>query len=333
MVATSTATRTSDRTYGPESLPRTPTDPPDPDVRLPDVRPDVRVRTGWAYLGIAVGGVVSIAANVAHSYVPPVGASSSWRPQAGAVLGAVFWPVALFVAIEIMARTTWPDGKRWVLLRFGGLAPVAVVAAVVSYRHLSGLLAFYGEDWMTVRFGPLAVDGLMVMATGALLAANARPRRMAVLAEGRPSYEPTIPARPEDGVAVVYRLFDATDALLYVGCTVNPWVRLKEHRRMQPWWSEVVRDEIVWFSDINQAADTEAAVIHDESPAYNYSLSRYAIRNEKTKRNETSPENPPTVSDVSRSTHHCESCDRPVSRAAFYRHRKDGCPAPLRLAR
>ena len=41
---------------------------------------------------------------------------------------------------------------------------------MVSYRHLSGLLAFYGEDGITSTVGPLAVDGLMVMATGALLA-------------------------------------------------------------------------------------------------------------------------------------------------------------------
>src|SRR5690606_65095 len=47
---------------------------------------------------------------------------------------------------------------------------VASVAAVVSYRHLSGLLSHYGEDPLTVAIGPLAVDGLMVVATGALLA-------------------------------------------------------------------------------------------------------------------------------------------------------------------
>jgi hypothetical protein len=30
---------------------------------------------------------------------------------------------------------------------------------MVSYRHLSGLLAFYGEDPLTVLIGPLAADG------------------------------------------------------------------------------------------------------------------------------------------------------------------------------
>jgi len=90
------------------------------------------------------------------------------------VVGAVFWPFALFVAVEIFARILWPAGRRWTALRFLGLLPVALVAAVVSYRHLSGLLAFYREDALTATIGPLAVDGLMVMATGALIATGAR---------------------------------------------------------------------------------------------------------------------------------------------------------------
>jgi hypothetical protein len=124
---------------------------------------------GWAYIGAALGGLVSVAANVAHSYVPPADAPDGWSPQGGAVIGAIFWPVGLFVAVEILARVPWPTGRKWWWLRFGGLLPVAAVAALVSYRHLSGLLRFYGEDGITATLGPLAVDGLMVVATGALL--------------------------------------------------------------------------------------------------------------------------------------------------------------------
>jgi hypothetical protein len=94
----------------------------------------------WAYLGAGLGGTVSIAANVAHSYVPPTGAAAGWSPHLGAVAGAVFWPVALFVATEILTRVTWPTGRTWWLLRWTGMLPVAAVAALVSYRHLSGLL-------------------------------------------------------------------------------------------------------------------------------------------------------------------------------------------------
>ncbi|GAA1546794.1 hypothetical protein GCM10009827_078740 [Dactylosporangium maewongense] len=141
---------------------------------------------GWAYAGAALGGVVSVAANVAHSFVPPAGSDAGWLPEFGAVVGAVFWPVAVFVAVEILARIAWPNGKRWGALRFLGLLPVAAVAALVSYRHLSGLLDFYGEDDVTVFLGPLAVDGLMVMATGALIATGARRT-----AEAAPSVQRT----------------------------------------------------------------------------------------------------------------------------------------------
>jgi hypothetical protein len=128
----------------------------------------------WAYLGAALGGTVSIAANIAHSYVPPKELApqlaQGWSPNLGAVIGAVFWPVALFVATEILTRVAWPSGRVWWLLRWTGMLPVAFVAALVSYRHLSGLLAYYGEEPIVCVPGPLAVDGLMVMATGAILA-------------------------------------------------------------------------------------------------------------------------------------------------------------------
>src|SRR5213079_1266501 len=124
----------------------------------------------WAYTGIALGGTVSIAANVAHSFVPPPEAAPGWHPHLGAIIGAIVWPVFLFLAIEILVANQWPAGIRYWLLRFGGLLPVAAVAAIVSYRHLSGLLAFYGEDRLVLTIGPLAVDGLMAMATGALYA-------------------------------------------------------------------------------------------------------------------------------------------------------------------
>ncbi len=45
---------------------------------------------GWAYAGIVLGAAVSIAANVAHSYVrpPSLPTDRPWTPEPGAVLGA-----------------------------------------------------------------------------------------------------------------------------------------------------------------------------------------------------------------------------------------------------
>jgi hypothetical protein len=78
---------------------------------------------------------------------------------------AVLWPVVLFFAVETLARTPWPKKVSYHLLRWIGLPPVAFVAALVSYRHLSGLLDHYGEDRLVVVLGPIAIDGLMIMAT------------------------------------------------------------------------------------------------------------------------------------------------------------------------
>jgi hypothetical protein len=137
---------------------------------------------GWAYTGAVLGGLVSIAANVAHSFIAPTDAPANWLPEPGAVVSAIVWPVFLFIAVEILARVAWPAGRWWSALRFGGMTPVALVAAFVSYRHLSGLLHHYGEETIVAILGPLAVDGLMVMATSALLATSARAHRLATTA-------------------------------------------------------------------------------------------------------------------------------------------------------
>ncbi|KUL37012.1 hypothetical protein [Actinoplanes awajinensis] len=165
----------------------------------------------WAYTGAILGGSVSIAANIAHSFIPPKEAiTADWSPETGAVVGAVVWPVFLFVAVEILARVAWPDGRIWHLLRWGGLLPVAAVAALVSYRHGSGLLAFYGEEPIVCVLGPLAVDGLMVMATGALLATGTNQHTEPTSTPATPDSTtvpaptlPPLPVRPDVALPAV----------------------------------------------------------------------------------------------------------------------------------
>jgi hypothetical protein len=154
---------------------------------------------GWAYTGAILGGLVSIAANVAHSFLPPHNAPPDWAPEPGAVVGAIVWPVFLFIAVEILARTAWPHGWSWHVLRWAGLLPVAGVAAFVSYRHLSGLLAHYGEEPIVQVIGPLAVDGLMIMATAALLAGG----RAASITAHVPTASTVAPVQPSTPPALV----------------------------------------------------------------------------------------------------------------------------------
>jgi hypothetical protein len=123
-----------------------------------------------ARFGFGVGVVASIAANVAHSYIPPAGAVSSWQPATGAIIAAGFWPTALILSVEVISRVYWPRHWWWAFVRFGGLSTVAVIAAIISYRHLSALMTSYGEDPLSAAIGPLAVDGLMVVSSAALLA-------------------------------------------------------------------------------------------------------------------------------------------------------------------
>lgn len=187
---------------------------------------------GWAYTGAILGGAVSVAANIAHSYIPPTHAAASWSPDTGAVIGSVFWPVALFVAVEILTRIPWPAGKGWTMLRFGGLLPVALVAAVVSYRHLSGLLDHYSEDTLTVTIGPLAVDGLMIMATGALLATGHATRTTNT---AEPATEPATPAPAEPIVSEPTTTEPVTDPAATVNVPAEP--ETAEPLQLAPWAS------------------------------------------------------------------------------------------------
>jgi hypothetical protein len=114
-----------------------------------------------SWLTFVLGIAVSIAGNIGHA------ASDGMRP--GEWLGAAFWPSALMLSVEILTRVRWQPQKRWWVARFAALVLVSVVAAVLSYLHLRSLMLFWGEHPFQATIGPLAVDGLMLMAATALL--------------------------------------------------------------------------------------------------------------------------------------------------------------------
>jgi hypothetical protein len=116
----------------------------------------------WTAFLLGIG--ASVAANVAHA-----------RPEIGPRLASAFAPLALVLAVELAVRLQWRPGWRWMLGRWGGTGLVAVVTAVVSYRHQVGLLAGYGEDPISAAILPLSVDGLMLTSAAALLALSGRP--------------------------------------------------------------------------------------------------------------------------------------------------------------
>lgn len=126
----------------------------------------------WARTGFTFGIAASLAANVADVLTRP-------HEPFGGVLSAAFWPVALLIALEILTRVAWPGGVWWKVTRYGGVLVVALIAALASYTHMAGLLTTYGEGWLA-GIEPLAVDGLLIVSSMALLAisgavSNRRP--------------------------------------------------------------------------------------------------------------------------------------------------------------
>lgn len=132
---------------------------------------------GWAVTAFGLGVLVSVGANVAHSWYPSNAVlqragvtAAEWTPELGAMIMSAFYPVALLLTVEILSRVQWPNSIGWAAMRFVGSGAVALVAAIVSYGHMAGLLRAYGEDELTAGIGPLAVDGMMLVAGFALLA-------------------------------------------------------------------------------------------------------------------------------------------------------------------
>lgn len=70
-------------------------------------------------------------------------------------------------------------------------------------------------------------------------------------------------------MAVVYRCFDATDRLVYIGSTGHPERRLIHHRSQVWWYSLVARISYEVHDDIESARSAEWAAIADEAPAFN----------------------------------------------------------------
>ncbi len=127
---------------------------------------------GWARIGLAVGVVLSVAGNVTHTVLLDSSVNLALR-----IIFAACWPGLLFVGIEVLVRTDWRRKFMDIAGRVVVSIPVGIVAAVVSYLHLHSLMTSSGEDPFSSLVGPLAIDGLMVGCTIALLVArrNAAP--------------------------------------------------------------------------------------------------------------------------------------------------------------
>lgn len=67
----------------------------------------------------------------------------------------------------------------------------------------------------------------------------------------------------------LYRFFDASGDLLYIGITLNPAGRWKQHREEKPWWEEVADITIETYPDRPSVLEAERSAIIAEHPRYN----------------------------------------------------------------
>jgi hypothetical protein len=128
---------------------------------LPNLR---RVR--WAVRATLVLGVsASVAANVLNAQPNPISQTISAWP-----------PLALLLAIELISRIPM-DRRTLAAARLLATAGIAGIAAWVSYWHMVGVAARYGESQSSAYLLPLSVDGLVVVASVCLVELAGRIRR------------------------------------------------------------------------------------------------------------------------------------------------------------
>lgn len=85
----------------------------------------------------------------------------------------------------------------------------------------------------------------------------------------------TVPG--SDARTALYRLYGASDRLLYVGITDNPNRRWTQHATDKPWWPEVTRKALAWLDTREDAAAAETAAIRGEKPVHNHTHNPSAI--------------------------------------------------------
>lgn len=144
-------------------------------MSLPQLR---RVR--WAVRATLVLGVAaSVAANVLHAQDNPISqAIAAWPP------------LALLLTVELISRV--PVHRRSLAFaRLIATATIAGIAAWVSYWHMAGVAARYGETGASAYLLPLSVDGLIVVASISLVELTAH-----LTAQEKPSIKTPTPNEP-----------------------------------------------------------------------------------------------------------------------------------------
>jgi hypothetical protein len=119
-----------------------------------------RIRWG-VRAALLLGVATSVAANILHAQPNPISQTIAAWP-----------PLALLLTVDLISRV--PVRKGWLaIVRRTATGALAAIAAFVSYGHMVGVVARYGEVGAVPYLIPLSVDGLVVVASVCLVELNA----------------------------------------------------------------------------------------------------------------------------------------------------------------
>lgn len=89
-----------------------------------------------------------------------------------------------------------------------------------------------------------------------------------------PSALPVKRPAPSPGPTQLYRHFDASGTLLYVGISLGVMHRLAQHMSGSPWTADIARVEVMRFETRAEALRAEREAIQIEKPLHNIVHSR-----------------------------------------------------------
>jgi hypothetical protein len=122
-------------------------------------------RLQWAVRAtLTLGVAASVTANVLHA-----------KPNLIAQAIAAWPPLALLITVELVSRIP-VYRKALGVVRIVSTCVIAAIAAWVSYHHMMGVVARYGETGTVPYLLPLSVDGLIVVASVSLVELAGRRR-------------------------------------------------------------------------------------------------------------------------------------------------------------
>ena len=124
---------------------------------------------GIAYVSLLVGAGLSVAGNLADTYRTR-GADIDNLDK----VMAAGWPILVLLAIEMFVSPRWSPARMFQAWRWIGCLAVGGMAMVVSWTHLHDLMASRGQLYIVSVLGPLAIDGMAIMATGLILSTRVR---------------------------------------------------------------------------------------------------------------------------------------------------------------